>query len=209
MGELVRSFCFFTVSITLLPLPHAEVLFDAQFLTPGVAAAVLAELTATIPWRQEPIRLFGKQVLQPRLTAWHGDPTAHYSYSGLALAPQPWTPALQKLRQQVEAASNARFNSVLLNLYRNERDSMGWHADDEPALGPAPVIASVSLGATRRFRFRPRDSQYTPHAPVSLELPGGSLLVMRGPTQQHWQHAVPKTARPTAARLNLTFRLIL
>jgi alkylated DNA repair dioxygenase AlkB len=146
--------------------------------------------------------------LQPRLTAWYGDATARYSYSGLDLTPQPWTPALLALRTQVEQATGVTFNSVLLNLYRTGQDSMGWHADDEPELGPEPVIASISLGATRRFRLRPRHSQQLPHAPLGLDLPSGSLLVMRGTTQQHWQHAVPKTARPVGPRLNLTFRTI-
>lgn len=196
------------MSLSLLPLPDAEVFYDPHFLEPGAAAHLLAELTATIPWKHELIRLFGKEVLQPRLTAWHGDPTAQYKYSGLTLVPQPWTPALLQLRQLVENASGTGFNSVLLNLYRSGQDSMGWHADNEPELGPNPVIASVSLGATRRFRLRPRDPQHTPHAPVALELATGSLLVMRGPTQQHWLHAVPKTARPTRPRLNLTFRYV-
>ncbi|WBA41319.1 alpha-ketoglutarate-dependent dioxygenase AlkB family protein [Hymenobacter canadensis] len=191
-----------------LPLPDADVLLDEAFLTPVAAEALLRELTDTIAWRHEPIKLFGKEVLQPRLTAWHGDPTARYRYSGLALEPQPWTPALRHLRQQLEAASGARFNSVLLNLYRSGQDSMGWHADNEPELGPAPVIASLSLGSTRRFRLRPRNLARTPHAPVSLDLPGGSLLLMRGATQQHWLHAVPKTARFAGPRLNLTFRQI-
>lgn len=193
---------------TLLPLPHAEIWLDEHFLDAADAAALLYELEQSIAWRQEAIRLYGREVRQPRLTAWHGDPAATYRYSGLQLTPQPWTPALQKLRGHVETATGATFNSVLLNLYRYGQDSMGWHADDEPELGPAPVIASLSLGATRRFRLRPRDARETPHAPLSLDLPSGSLLVMRGPTQQHWLHAVPKTARPTGARLNLTFRLI-
>jgi alkylated DNA repair dioxygenase AlkB len=196
------------VPLTLLPLPQAEVLLDPEFLAPTVAAELLAELMATIPWRHEPIKLFGREVLQPRLTSWHGDPTARYAYSGLALDPQPWTPALLHLQQLVETATQAQFNSVLLNLYRTGQDSMGWHADDEPELGPAPVIASVSLGATRRFRLRPRNPLLVSHAPVSLDLSTGSLLLMRGSTQQHWLHAVPKTARPTKLRLNLTFRLV-
>ncbi|TGE15646.1 alpha-ketoglutarate-dependent dioxygenase AlkB family protein [Hymenobacter elongatus] len=194
--------------LTLLPLPDAEVLLDPYFLTPAAADDLLAELTTSIGWRQEPIKLFGKEVLQPRLTAWHGDPAARYSYSGLAWEPQPWTPALQALRVQVEAAAATSFNSVLLNLYRAGQDSMGWHADNEKELGPAPVIASVSLGATRRFRLKPRDAARTRHEPVSLELPAGSLLLMRGGTQQHWLHAVPKTAQPVGPRLNLTFRQI-
>ena len=179
------------------------------FLAPELAAAYLRELETTITWRQEPIRLFGRAVMQPRLTAWYGDPGARLRL----LRPAPRAPALDagpswSCARRVEAAAAARFNCVLLNLYRHGQDSMGWHADDEPELGAAPVIASLSLGATRRFRLRPRDAQRPPHPPVTLELTSGSLLLMRGPTQQYWQHAVPKTARPTAPRLNLTFRWV-
>ncbi|RYU78431.1 alpha-ketoglutarate-dependent dioxygenase AlkB family protein [Hymenobacter persicinus] len=194
--------------LTLLPLPHAEVLLDPDFLPPAAAGALLTELTTTINWRQEPIKLFGKEVMQPRLTAWYGDPDARYSYSGISLTPQPWTPALQLLREQVQQVAGAPFNSVLLNLYRSGQDSMGWHADDEPELGPAPVIASLSLGATRRFRLRPRHPQQLLHEAVSLALPAGSLLLMRGPTQRHWLHSIPKTTALLGPRLNLTFRLV-
>jgi alkylated DNA repair dioxygenase AlkB len=194
--------------LTLLPLPHAEVLLDPDFLPPAAADALLTELTTTINWRQEPIKLFGKEVMQPRLTAWYGDPDARYSYSGISLTPQPWTPALQQLREQVQQVAGAPFNSVLLNLYRSGQDSMGWHADDEPELGPAPVIASLSLGATRRFRLRPRYPQQLLHEAVSLALPAGSLLLMRGPTQRHWLHSIPKTTVPLGPRLNLTFRFV-
>ncbi|UOQ54289.1 alpha-ketoglutarate-dependent dioxygenase AlkB family protein [Hymenobacter cellulosivorans] len=196
------------MALTLLPLPAAEVLLDTHFLPALLAQTLLTELTTSIAWRQEPIKLFGKEVLQPRLTAWYGDAGAQYSYSGLTWQPLPWTLELQELREQVEAACGTSFNSVLLNLYRHGQDSMGWHADNEPELGREPVIASVSLGAARNFRLRPRDPQRTPHEPVTLELPSGSLLVMRGSTQQHWLHAVPKTARPIGPRLNLTFRRI-
>jgi alkylated DNA repair dioxygenase AlkB len=196
------------MSLTPLPLPNAELLLDVEFLPVAEASELLAELTATITWKHEAIRLFGKEVLQPRLTAWHGDPGATYRYSGLQLSPQPWTPALQALRQQVQVATGAQFNSVLLNLYRTGQDSMGWHADDEPELGPRPVIASVSLGATRSFRLRPRDPRITPHPPISLQLSSGSLLVMRGTTQQAWLHALPKTTRVQEPRLNLTFRQV-
>lgn len=189
-----------------LPLPAADVLLDAAFLAPAEAAALLAELTAAVAWQQQPIRLFGREVMQPRLTAWYGDPAATYAYSGLRLEPLPWLPALQQLRTRVEAAAGARFNSVLLNLYRSGQDSMGYHADNEPELGPAPVIASLTLGATRTFRFRPRPG--VPAQPLSLPLTAGSLLLMRGPTQHNWLHALPKTARPVGARINLTFRLV-
>lgn len=196
------------MALTSIALPNAELALDPVFLSLAEAQALLTELTDTIPWKHEAIKLFGKEVLQPRLTAWHGDPGATYRYSGLQLTPQPWTPVLQQLRQRVEAATGAQFNSVLLNLYRTGQDSMGWHADNEPELGPRPVIASLSLGATRNFRLKPRDPLLTPHKPISLELPSGSLLLMSGPTQQHWLHALPKTSRPLAPRLNLTFRLV-
>lgn len=196
--------------MALLPVhvPAAELLFDADFLSEPAAEALLTQLTASVPWRHEPIHLFGKEVLQPRLTAWYGDAGATYRYSGLTLEPLPWLPALHALRQQVEAATSSRFNSVLLNLYRTGQDSMGYHADDEPELGPEPVIASVTLGATRTFRLRPRPVLQPVPAAFSLALTAGSLLLMRGPTQRNWLHALPKTARPVGPRLNLTFRLV-
>ena len=193
--------------LTPLSLPQADLLFDPAFLPATAAENLLAQLTAEIAWEQRNIKIFGQEIPQPRLTAWYGDPAARYTYSGLAWEPRPWTPALLALRQRVETATGARFNSVLLNLYRDGRDSMGWHADDEPELGPAPAIASLSLGATRRFRLRPSRIGPT-HPSLSLDLPSGSLLLMRGPTQQYWQHALPKTARPIDTRLNLTFRWV-
>ena len=194
------------MALAPLPLPGADLQFDPSFLPEAEAAALLAQLSAEVAWEQRSIRLFGQEFPQPRLTAWYGDAAARYTYSNLVWEPRPWTAALQALRQRVEAATHARFNSVLLNLYRDGRDSMGWHADDEPELGPAPAIASLSLGATRRFRLRPRAGLV--HPPLSLDLPAGSLLLMRGPTQQHWQHALPKTTRPLGPRLNLTFRWV-
>lgn len=194
------------MALSPLLLPQADLLFDPVFLPPAEADDLLAQLSAGIAWEQRAIRIFGQEIPQPRLTAWYGDPAARYSYSGLVWEPRPWTPLLLNLRQRVETATQARYNSVLLNHYRDGRDSMGWHADDEPELGPAPAIASLSLGATRRFRLRPRAG--LAHAPLGLDLPNGSLLLMRGPTQQRWQHALPKTARPIGPRLNLTFRWV-
>ena len=192
-----------------VPLSHADVWLAPDFLSAPEAAALLAHLTTAVAWEQRSIRLFGKKVPQPRLTAWYGDADARYAYSGLRWEPRPWLPALADLRQRLEAATQARYNSVLLNLYRDGQDGMGWHADDEPELGPAPVIASVSLGATRRFRLRPRADGPAAGTPASgVDLPAGSLLLMRPPTQQHWQHALPKTARPIGPRLNLTFRRV-
>jgi alkylated DNA repair dioxygenase AlkB len=194
--------------MALLPLalPQADLRYNASFLPTAEADTLLGELTAEVEWEQRPIRIFGREMPQPRLTAWYGDPAARYAYSGLHWEPRPWTPTLQALRQRVEAATGTRFNSLLLNLYRTGQDSMGWHADDEPELGPTPAIASLSLGATRRFRLRPRAG--SGHAPLSLDLPNGSLLLMHGTTQQYWQHALPKTARLVGPRLNLTFRWV-
>jgi alkylated DNA repair dioxygenase AlkB len=149
------------------------------------------------------VTVFGQRHLQPRLTAWHGE--ASYTYSGLTLDPLPFTPLLQQIRAAVEAATGCRFNSVLLNYYRDGRDSMGMHSDDEPELGAEPAIASVSFGATRTFILRHKRSKRT----VKLELDDGSLLFMSGALQKNWLHGINKTARTHSARVNLTFRQIL
>ena len=163
---------------------------------------ILARLVAKTAWRAEVVTVWGKQHPQPRLTAWYG--AAAYTYSGLTLEPLPWTPLLQMLKSAVEQASGRSFNSVLLNYYRNERDSMGMHSDDEPELGPAPVIASVSFGATRTFILKHKVSKRT----VRLPLEAGSMLLMAGATQSHWLHGINKQTRPLSPRVNLTFRNI-
>jgi alkylated DNA repair dioxygenase AlkB len=168
-------------------------------------ARLFAWLRDSIDWHQEEITLFGQRRLVPRLVAWHGDPGARYTYSGTPHFPRPWTPALVEIRERVRQLVGADFNAVLLNLYRDGRDGMGWHADDEPELGPAPVIASVSLGATRRFRMRHRRRR---DLTLDLDLGNGSLLFMGSGIQSKWLHAVPKTARPVGERINLTFRQV-
>ena len=155
----------------------------------------------------EEVVVFGRRVIQPRLTAWYGDPGCAYAYSGIRLEPSPWSATLRDLKARIEAATAEAFNSVLLNYYRDERDSVGFHSDDEPELGPRPVIASLSLGAERVFVMRHKSDRKLP--PVRLTLASGSLLLMKGDTQRHWQHGVPKEARPCGARVNLTFRRIL
>lgn len=165
-------------------------------------AEVLARLIAETGWRAESITLWGKQHPQPRLSAWHG--AAAYTYSGLRLEPLPFTPLLLELKQAVEDACGHRFNSVLLNYYRNERDSMGMHSDDEAELGPQPVIASLSFGATRSFVLRHKTTKQT----LKLGLNDGTLIVMSGNTQKHWQHGINKSTRAIGARVNLTFRYI-
>lgn len=162
-------------------------------------------LRAEIPFAQRPIRMMGRTIMQPRLSAWIGDPGTAYTYSGVLNEPEAWPPSLRSLRGRVSDRAAESFNSVLCNLYRDGSDSMGFHADAERELGPEPVIASVSLGATRRFQLRHRrDSSDR----MDIELHDGSLLIMRGATQQHYRHAVPKQRAVTEPRINLTFRLI-
>jgi alkylated DNA repair dioxygenase AlkB len=150
--------------------------------------------------------VFGREYDQPRLVAWHGDPGATYRYSRLTLQPLPWTALLLRLRDQAQSASGARFNSVLLNYYRDQHDSMGMHSDDERELGPNPVIASFSFGAARQIVFRHKSDRA--QRPVRLTLADGSLLIMRGATQQYWKHGIEKRRTACGARVNLTFRLI-
>jgi alkylated DNA repair dioxygenase AlkB len=163
-------------------------------------------LSTELRWEEKQIQLFGKTLTSPRLSAWYGDPGVRYRYSGLALEAAGWTQELEDVRATAERLAGVEFNAVLCNLYRDEHDSMGLHADAEPELGPEPVIASASFGAVRRFTMRPRRPR--DGAPFTLELPSGSLLVLSGPTQAHWRHGVPKERVPTGPRINLTFRRI-
>ena len=194
----------FTSSALLTPIPVAdgELAFLAQLSLEHSNATVLARLIAETPWRSERITVWGKQYLQPRLTAWHGD--AAYTYSGLRLEPQPFTPLQQEIRAAVEAASGRRFNSVLLNYYRDGRDSMGMHSDNEPELGAQPAIASVSFGAERTFALQHKLSRQR----LRLALTDGSLLLMAGTLQENWTHGINKIARQVGPRVNLTFRFI-
>ena len=188
-----------------LPLADAEIRYWPAAFGHEEAAELFARLRAGIDWRQEEVLIFGQRRPVPRLVAWHGDPGATYTYSGTPHVPEPWTPELDRVRDRVQALTGRRFNAVLLNLYRDGRDGMGWHADDEPELGRDPVIASVSLGAPRRFCLRHRRRK---DLKLDLELPHGSLLVMAGPMQHHWVHALPKTRLPVGERINLTFRRV-
>lgn len=160
-------------------------------------------LVEETPWEHRHIVLFGREVLQPRLACWYGDHA--YSYSGIRLEPRAWTDRLRVLRDRCSVDSGVEFNSCLVNLYRDGRDSMGWHADDEPELGREPVIASVSLGDSRVFRMRHKESKTV----VELALEHGSLLIMSGLMQQCWVHEIPKTKKPVGQRINLTFRTII
>ncbi|MEH6433492.1 alpha-ketoglutarate-dependent dioxygenase AlkB family protein [Massilia sp. DD77] len=185
-----------------IPLPDGELGWLQQLPLPWPNAEVLARLIHETAWREETVLVYGKRHLQPRLSAWYGD--AAYRYSGLTLAPAPFTPLLETIRAAVQEATGRDYNSVLLNYYRNERDSMGMHADDEPELGREPAIASLSFGAERVFVLRHKRSKET----LRLPLTDGGLLLMSGQTQQNWLHGINKTRKPRGPRINLTFRKI-
>jgi len=170
------------------------------------AEGLLQRLIDEVPWRSESIVLWGRKHLQPRLTAWYGDADARYRYSGINLEPLPWSSTLAQIKGRIECFGG-EFNSVLLNFYRDNNDSMGNHSDDEPELGDEPRIASVSLGQERTFVMRHKSRRDL--SPVRLRLRSGSLLLMQGPTQRFWTHAIPKESVRCGPRINLTFRRIL
>jgi alkylated DNA repair dioxygenase AlkB len=192
------------MSLIKIPIQDAEVRYASHFFSKVASDNYLKLLKGDIAWQQESIKLFGKQLPMPRLTAWYGDES--YTYSGLHNKPQPWLPVLLELKNSVEEVSGSKFNSVLLNLYRNGQDSMGWHADNEPELGNEPVIASLSFGGERKIRFKHKKKK--DYKPISLDLSHGSLLLMQGATQHNWLHQIPKTAKEVEPRINLTFRYV-
>ena len=177
--------------------------YHPEFIEPREADAFLQRLWKELEWCRKEITLFGRKVMQPRLIAWHGDPGSVYRYSGLLLRPQPWHPVLRVLKQRLEEFSGHPFNAVLANAYRDGRDSMGWHRDDEKELGHDPFIASLSFGADRRFLVREKGEKST-----GVILGHGSLLVMKRGCQRRFQHALPKTGRDVGLRVNLTYREI-
>lgn len=182
-----------------------EVIFYKNYFNLNESDRLFSELYADIKWQQKTIQIFGKRNLLPRLTAWYGDEGQSYIYSGIEHNPEPWNPALSLIKERIEKVAQVRFNSVLLNLYRNGRDSVAWHSDDEPELGQNPIIASVSFGGTRCFSLKHKQIK---QRKVEIDLPHGSLLLMRGETQHHWQHQIAKTTKSVSPRINLTFRII-
>ena len=192
---------------TQLEMPGADVRLYQALFSEAESKELLEQLQREIAWQQDRIKMFGREMPLPRLTAWYGDPGAVYTYSRIRMEPRPWNPVLQQIRKRAEAATQTVFNSVLLNYYRNQQDSMGWHADNEAALGLEPVIASVSFGEPREFQFRHLTNKALPI--VKIYLPPGSLLLMQGTTQQNWQHRLPGKTAVSGPRINLTFRQIL
>ncbi len=185
--------------------PDADVRYAPQWLERADADALFATLREGIAWERHRIRLFGRMVDSPRLSCWIGDADAAYTYSRTRFEPRPWPDALRPIRERLRAELGVDFNGALANLYRDGRDRMGWHADNEPEIDPRVQIASLSLGAARRFVLRRRDDTTRR---LAIELAHGSLLTMDSVTQRHWQHALPTTARVTDGRINLTFRRI-
>jgi alkylated DNA repair dioxygenase AlkB len=189
----------------ILHLPDAEIIYYPHFFEKKEADTIFAQLTNDIPWQQEDIKVFGKTHPQPRLTALFGNEGKPYSYSNIKMQPHPWNLLLQKIKFYVESITETNFTTVLLNQYRNGKDSNGWHADNEKELGTNPVIASVSFGAERTFQLKHNTNK---DQKKNIILEHGSLLIMRGRTQHFWKHQIPKTAKPIGSRINLTFRVI-
>lgn len=189
-----------------IDLLDGELVYNTNFLSSSEADNLLHTLTEDVNWRQDRIRLFGKEHLIPRLQCFQGDPGISYLYSSLKLDAEFWHPLLDQLKNNLVEPCGTTFNAVLLNLYRNGQDSMGWHSDDEPELGQNPTIASISLGEERRFLLRRKDNHKIKR---EIVLEHGSLLVMRGTLQHFWQHSVPRTQKPREPRINLTFRRVL
>lgn len=174
-----------------------------NFIGQQEATSAYTTLLDSIDWQLYYIKIFGKLIAQPRLSAWYGN--VSYTYSGIRLEPKPFSPLIEEIKQKIELATGHTFNSVLLNLYRNEKDSMGWHSDDEKELGSNPIIASLSLGSTRVFKVKHKHKK---GLGLNLHLNQGSLLVMGGEMQHYWQHAIPKSSKACLPRINLTFRNI-
>lgn len=183
---------------------NGEYLYWPDFLTLPDSNRYFDRLLKEIAWKQESMVMYGKKINFPRLTAWYGDQDKPYSFSGITLHPLPWHNLLLIIKSRIEEVAGSPFNSVLLNLYRDGNDSISWHTDAEPELGPNPVIGSVNFGATRKFQLR----HHITHEKIDIDLTHGSLLIMRGELQHYWQHQVPKTNKKISPRINLTFRLI-
>lgn len=199
-----------------VPLPGlgAISLFH-QWLSPSESRQLFALLLQSAPWRQPDIRIAGALKKIPRLQVWYGEKGSDFRYSGVNFQPLPMPAALIELTRKIESVCASTFNSVLVNLYRDENDSVGWHADDEDEFGERPVIASLSLGAERRFLLKPKpffqaSANWKPRQrSIAVPLADGDLMLMNGHVQPHWLHCVPKEKNTTKPRINLTFRAVL
>ncbi|HAY65356.1 MAG TPA: alpha-ketoglutarate-dependent dioxygenase AlkB [Acidimicrobiaceae bacterium] len=192
-------------SVETLDLPGAEIELHQQIWSRSQGDTLCGLLIKELNWRQDKISMFGQTHDVPRLNAWYGDADCSYSWSGITMTPNPWNSTLRDIREKVNGVASEQFNSVLANFYRDGNDKVDWHADDEEVLGQAPVIASVSLGATRKFRIRRKDRS---EKATDIFLRSGDVLVMRGLTQLLWEHEVPRSKKVKEPRVNLTFRKV-
>ena len=190
-----------------IPLPDSEISLHQNHFDAEIAGNLLRELAEEIPWVQNKIKFYGKESLVPRLESWHGDEGMSYTYSGIKMDAKPWTKNLLVIKESIEPIAKTTFNSVLINYYRDGKDRVAWHSDNEKELGKNPVIASVSLGAERKFKLRHKKYKEN-QLQHEVFLQSGSLLLMSGSTQHHWLHEIPRTAKPIGPRINLTFRVI-
>lgn len=186
-------------------LPDAEIEYHPTFFSLDKAHELFEKLKSEIPWQQDTITVYGKNHLQPRLTALYGNEGKPYGYSNIVMHPHQWTPLLMFIKEEVEKECQESFTTVLLNYYRNGQDSNGWHADNEKELGRNPIIASLSFGAERVFQLKHNSIET---AKQNITLQNGSLLLMKGTTQHFWKHQIPKTQKEIGGRINLTFRII-
>ncbi|WP_298519937.1 alpha-ketoglutarate-dependent dioxygenase AlkB [uncultured Kordia sp.] len=188
-----------------LHLPDADIRYYPNFINSKDATSIFETLLQETPWQQDDIKVFGKVYAQPRLTALYGTNLNTYSYSNIEMTPHPLTTTLADLKQKVDQTCEANFTTMLLNYYRDGKDSNGWHADNEKELGTNPVIASLSFGQARFFHLKHRTDKTLKH---KLLLEHGSLLLMKGETQHKWLHQIPKTTKQIQGRINITFRII-
>jgi alkylated DNA repair dioxygenase AlkB len=186
-------------------LPNAEIEYHSNFFTTEKANLFYQKIHSETAWQHDEIMVYGKIHQQPRLTALYGNEGKPYSYSNIVMHPHKWNSLLMFIKNEVETICNENFTTVLLNLYRDGKDSNGWHSDNEKELGKNPTIASVSFGAERVFHLKHNSIK---DANLKLTLENGSLLLMKGETQHFWKHQIPKTAKPIGPRINLTFRTI-
>ena len=194
----------FDQQLNILPC-DGEAYYFGKLIDDAKANALMSDLLKNISWEYDELIIYGKHIITKRKTAWYGDTPLKYSYSNMTKTALPWIPALVELKRLVEKQSQSTFNSCLLNLYHTGDEGMAWHSDDEKELGDQPTIASLSLGAQRNFSFKHKSTKEN----VSLSLESGSLLLMKGITQKHWQHSLPKTTKVSEPRINLTFRAII
>jgi len=188
----------------LLPKDGTVEIFPS-FFKKSECDIILPVLIKETQWQQDSMKFYGKKVNLPRLTAWYGETMKKYSYSGIDMNAYPWTEVLLFIKNRIEKQSGLKFTSVLLNYYRNGNDSVSWHRDNEKVLRINPVIASVSFGATRTFKFRHVDDHSLVRA---VELTNGMYILMKGETQHKWEHSIPKTSKVAEPRVSLTFRIL-